>query len=200
MLLIMIFFVKTDILYSLQNSEIWIHSTEFLSQVGAVSTVPYWYLFCSKLAICLLTLNSYHLSWKYIGTLVAKQIFSKRWIKAYGEENPTKFGLPILWKAFWPTAICTRWTRGSEDDSDRFNSRKVLMIFSSDGWGTLHSFAFPFIISAFIIMKRMPDLIKVWANRVTWESSGYLYWGKHGKVSSRKYTNLTPNPINLIPN
>lgn len=56
---------------------------------------PYSYLFCSKLATRLLTLNSYHLSWKYIRVLVAKQIFSKRWIKAYGEEKPTKFSLPI---------------------------------------------------------------------------------------------------------
>jgi len=56
---------------------------------------PYSYLFCSKLAARLLTLNSYHLSWKYIRVLVAKQIFSKRWIKAYGEEKPRKFSLPV---------------------------------------------------------------------------------------------------------
>lgn len=60
-----------------------------------VRRVPYSYLFCSKLATHLLTPNSYHLSWKYIRVLVAKQIFSKRWIKAYGEEKPTKFSLPI---------------------------------------------------------------------------------------------------------
>lgn len=54
------------------------HSSDFLSDLDAQRIISYWYLFCSKLAICLLTPNSYHLSWKYIGSLVAKQIFSKR--------------------------------------------------------------------------------------------------------------------------
>jgi hypothetical protein len=40
------------------------------------------------------------------------------------------------------------------------------MMLGSDGAGTSPSFAFPFIISAFTIMKRTPELIKVQANRV----------------------------------
>lgn len=66
-----------------------------------------------------------------------------------------------------------RRTPASGDDSDRSNSGKVLMIFSADGWGTSPSFAFRFIISAFIIMKRTPELIKVWANRLTGEAGGH---------------------------
>ena len=175
----------------------YIHYIDFLSDLDAWRIISYWYLFCSKLAICLLTQNSYHLSWKYIGTLVAKQIFSKRWIKAYGEENPTKSG-PSCSGRHSGQQPCAPLNAGIGDDSDRFSSGEVVMIFSADGWGTSPSFAFPFIISAFIIMKRTPELIKVWANRVTGESGGYQRPGRPGKVSSRKDTNLTPNPINLI--
>lgn len=57
----------------------WIHYIDFLSDLHARRIISVGiYLFCSKLALCLLTQNSYHLSWKYIGTLVAKQIFCKR--------------------------------------------------------------------------------------------------------------------------
>ena len=55
-----------------------------------------------------------------------------------------------------------------------------------------------FIISAFIIIKRTPELIKVWANRVTGESGGHRRPERPGKASSRKDTNLTAKPINLI--
>lgn len=106
----------------------------------------------------------------------------------------------------WPAGAREGFLAGSHaprgrrrgDDSDRFAGGKTLMIFSADGGGSSPSFAFPFIISAFIIMKRTPELIKVWANRVTGESGGHQCPGRPGKVSSRKDTNLTPNPINLI--
>lgn len=112
-----------------------------------------------------MTQITYRLSWKYIGTPAAKQIFSKRWVKAYGKEGSIKPGLCALWKAFWPTAMSPA-DRSTGSDSDRFTSGKGINDAPADGWATSLAFAFPFIISAFIIMKRMPELIKVWANTI----------------------------------
>ena len=52
-----------------------------------------------------------------------------------------------------------------------------------------------YIISAFIIVKRTPELIKVWANRVTWEVGGHQHPGRPGKVSSRKDMRLKGSPL-----
>lgn len=142
-----------------------VHSFHLLSNFSAQRTVSYWCLSCYKLAICLLTQNSYRLSWKYIGTPAAKQIFSKRWVKSIWEGRPTKLGPPALWKAFWPTAMSpaehsTREWQWSIYQWEGINDAPA------DGWAISPAFAFPFIISAFIIMKRTPELIKVPANRI----------------------------------
>lgn len=83
-------------------------------------------------------------------------------------------------------------------DSDRFTSGKGIKDAPADGWATSLAFAFPFIISAFIIMKRMPELIKVCANTMA-ASLVTRSTEEDGRVSCRRQDNLTVNPINLIP-
>lgn len=56
----------------------------------------------------------------------------------------------------------TWWMHGGTADNDEFDKRTVLMIFPPFMAGaTSHTFAFPFIIPAFIIMGWLPNLITV---------------------------------------
>lgn len=70
-----------------------------------------------------------------------------------------------VWAAIsaYPSVLRRDTPSPPSHDSDRFDSRKVLMMAGA----TSTAFAFPFISAAFIIMRWLPDLIKVWANGAT---------------------------------